>query len=73
MDCRMDGWIVGNGRKMKMERTWLSILKVSRRDSNVSRKSIMEGSVSKSVKWLLTHSSTTRVTLSRTVGSLNLN
>lgn len=32
----------------------------------------MQGSVSKSVKWLLTHRRTTRVTLSRTVGSLKL-
>ena len=39
--------------------------------SNVSKKSIMSGSVSKSVKWLLTHNNTTLVTLSRTSGSLN--
>ena len=32
----------------------------------------MQGSVSKSVKWLLTQRRTTRVTLSRTVGSLKL-
>ena len=32
----------------------------------------MDGSVSKSVKWLFTQRRTTRVTLSRTAGSLNL-
>ena len=34
----------------------------SKADSNRSRKSIMAGSVSKSVKWLCTHSRRTRVT-----------
>jgi hypothetical protein len=52
--------------------TWLCILDCSSRHSKVSRNSIMQGSVSKSVKWLLTHRRTTRVTLSRTVGSLKL-
>ena len=45
--------------------TWPCILLFSRQTSNRSRNSIMAGSVSKSIKWLLTHCRTTRVTRSR--------
>ena len=43
------------------------ILADSSSASNLSRNSIMVGSVSKSVKWLFTHSNNTRVTLSLSI------
>lgn len=49
-----------------------AIFSLSSPSSNCSRKFIMTGSISKSVKWLFTQSNTTRVTLSLREGSSNL-
>lgn len=54
------------------KRSWPAIFSLSKPSSNCSKKFIMAGSISKSVKWLFTHNNTTLVTLSRNDGSSNL-